>query len=50
MRPVLIKTSYAQIGKGTTPPFGSSLNQTQINQVIAYIRELDKKHATMNPH
>ncbi len=50
MRPVLIETSYAQIGNRSMPPFGSTLNQTQINQVIAYIRELGKKHATTTTH
>jgi hypothetical protein len=48
IRTVFIQTSYAQIdpGKGTTPPLESTLNQTPINQVIAYIRELGNKHAT----
>ena len=52
MRTAFIQTSYAQIepGKGTMPPFESTLNQTQINQVIAYIRELGKKHATTTKH
>ncbi len=48
IRTVFIETSYAQIdpGKGSTPPLESTVNQTPINQVIAYIRELGRKHAT----
>jgi mono/diheme cytochrome c family protein len=35
---------YQQIekGKGNMPPFGSSLNKEQINDLIAYLRELGK--------
>jgi|SRR5579864_118790 len=42
---------YAQVenGKGKMPPFGRALNKTQINDVVAYVRELghetaEKKH------
>lgn len=36
---------YAQIdkGKGNMPPFGSSLDKAQINDLIAYVRDLGKK-------
>ena len=36
---------YTQIDKGkkNMPPFGASLDKTQINDVIAYVRELGKK-------
>jgi mono/diheme cytochrome c family protein len=35
---------YAQVekGKGKMPPFGGALNQTQINDVIAYLRQIGK--------
>jgi mono/diheme cytochrome c family protein len=38
---------YAQIdkGKGNMPPFGSDLNKTQINDLIAFVRSLAKKQA-----
>ena len=38
---------YAQIDKGkkNMPPFGAGLNKTQINDVIAYVRELGKKQS-----
>lgn len=42
---------YTQVekGKGKMPPFGLALNKTQINDVVAYVRELghetaEKKH------
>jgi mono/diheme cytochrome c family protein len=36
---------YLQIDKGkkNMPPFGASLDKTQINDVIAYVREIGKK-------
>jgi mono/diheme cytochrome c family protein len=36
---------YTQIDKGkkNMPPFGASLDKTQINDVIAYVREFGKK-------
>jgi mono/diheme cytochrome c family protein len=36
---------YTQIDKGkkNMPPFGQSLDKTQINDVIAYVREFGKK-------
>jgi mono/diheme cytochrome c family protein len=36
---------YLQIDKGKTnmPPFGATLDKTQINDVIAHVRELGKK-------
>ncbi|MGB7436877.1 MAG: c-type cytochrome [Candidatus Acidiferrum sp.] len=36
---------YVQIDKGkkNMPPFGASLDKTQINDVIAYVREFGKK-------
>lgn len=36
---------YTQIEKGkkNMPPFGTSLDKTQINDVIAYVREIGKK-------
>ncbi len=36
---------YVQIDKGkkNMPPFGKSLDKTQINDVIAYVREFGKK-------
>jgi mono/diheme cytochrome c family protein len=36
---------YLQIDKGkkNMPPFGASLDKTQINDVIAYVRQLGKK-------
>jgi cytochrome c6 len=35
---------YTQVekGKGKMPPFGAALNKTQINDVVAYLRELGK--------
>lgn len=35
---------YAQVenGKGKMPPFGKALNKTQINDVVAYVRQLGK--------
>jgi cytochrome c6 len=35
---------YAQVekGRGKMPPFGGALNQTQINDVIAYLRQIGK--------
>jgi len=37
-------------GKGNMPPFGSGLNQKQINQQIGYARELGYTHATGTQH
>ena len=36
---------YTQIDKGkkNMPPFGASLDKTQINDLIAYVREIGKK-------
>ena len=38
---------YAQIenGKGNMPPFGSTLDKGQINDLIAYVREFSRGHA-----
>ena len=38
---------YLQIDKGkkNMPPFGATLDKTQINDVIAYVREFGKKQA-----
>ena len=38
---------YTQVekGKGKMPPFGAALNQTQITNVIAYLREIGGKSA-----
>jgi mono/diheme cytochrome c family protein len=38
---------YLQIDKGkkNMPPFGATLDKTQINDVIAYVREFGKKPA-----
>lgn len=38
---------YTQIDKGklNMPPFGGALNQTQINDLIAYVRKLGKHPA-----
>lgn len=38
---------YAQVenGKGKMPPFGKALNKTQINDVVAYVRQLAKSYA-----
>jgi mono/diheme cytochrome c family protein len=35
---------YTQVekGKGKMPPFGGALNQTQISDVIAYVRQMGK--------
>jgi cytochrome c6 len=36
---------YTQIdkGKGNMPPFGGSLDKTQINDLVAYVRQFGKK-------
>jgi cytochrome c6 len=39
---------YAQVekGKGKMPPFGAALNSTQINDVVAYVRQIGKSAGT----
>lgn len=39
---------YSQVekGKGKMPPFGAALNQGQINDVIAYVRQIGKSAGT----
>jgi len=43
---------YTQIdkGKGNMPPFGSGLEKTQINELIAYVRAFGKKQVTGKKH
>ncbi len=38
---------YTQIdkGKGNMPPFGSSLDKSQIDNLVAYVRRIGKKQA-----
>jgi cytochrome c oxidase cbb3-type subunit 3 len=37
-----IRTQIEQ-GKGNMPPFGSTLDKTKVNDLVAYIHELSKK-------
>jgi mono/diheme cytochrome c family protein len=43
---------YAQIdkGKGNMPPFGTSLAKDQIDDLVAYVRQMGKKQAEKKPH
>lgn len=43
---------YTQIdkGKANMPPFGSGLDKTQINALIAYVREFGKKQVAQKKH
>jgi mono/diheme cytochrome c family protein len=43
---------YTQIdkGKGNMPPFGSDLTKPQIDELIAYVRQLAKKQVAAKKH
>lgn len=43
---------YAQIdkGKGNMPPFGTSLDKGQIDDLVAYVRQIGKKQADKKSH
>ncbi len=43
---------YTQIdkGKGNMPPFGTSLDKGQIDDLVAYVRQIGKKQAGKKPH
>ncbi len=43
---------YTQIdkGKGNMPPFGTSLDKGQIDDLVAYVRQIGKKQADKKSH